>query len=91
MNKLRRWSYPKVISKLERMTEEQGISLEKVSPAYTSQTCSYCGAVDKNSRRNSVFLCTACKIELDADFNASRNILPRGVYRLSTTNKYLSC
>ena len=91
MNKLRRWSYPKVISKLERMTEEQGISLEKVFPAYTSQTCSYCGAVDKNSRRNSVFLCTACKIELDADFNASRNILPRGVYRLSTTNKYLSC
>ncbi len=73
------------------MTEEQGINLEKVSPAYTSQTCSNCRVVDKNSRRNSVFLCTACEIFLDADFNAARNILHRGVYRPSTTEKYLSC
>lgn len=79
-NKLQRWSYPKVISKLERMTEEQGINLEKVSPAYTSQTCSKCGVVDKKSRRNSVFLCTACGMELDADFNAARNVLYRGVF-----------
>ena len=91
MNKLQRWSYPKVISKLERMTEEQGINLEKVSPAYTSQTCSYCGVVDRNSRRDSVFLCTACGTNLDADFNASRNVMRRGIYRLSTTEKYLNC
>ena len=73
------------------MTEEQGINLEKVSPAYTSQTCSNCRVVDRNSRKGSVFLCTVCGINLDADYNASRNILHRGVYRLSTTNKYLNC
>ena len=91
MNKLQRWSYPKVINKLEIMTEEQGISLEKVSPAYTSQTCSMCRTVDKNSRNGTAFLCTTCGTKLDADFNASRNVLHRGVYRLSTTEKYLSC
>ena len=91
MNKLQRWSYKKVIDKLGRMSEEQGISLEKVSPAYTSRTCSKCRTVDKKSRRDSVFLCTACGISLDADFNASRNILHRGVYRLSATKEYLNC
>ena len=91
MNKLQRWNYPKIISKLGRMTEEQGISLEKVSPAYTSQTCSKCRTVDKNSRNGTVFLCTVCGIKLDADFNAARNVLHRGVYRLSTTEKCLNC
>ena len=90
-NKIQRWNYPKVISKLERMSEEQGINLVKVLPAYTSQTCSVCGIVDSNSRKGEVFECTACKVVLDADLNASRNILHRGVYRPSTTEDNLNC
>ncbi len=85
-----RWSYRKVISKLDEMTEEQSINLKKVSPVYTSQTCSYCGVVDKKSRNGNTFLCTICGTKLDADFNASRNVLHKGVYRLSTTEKYLN-
>ena len=83
-NKLQRWSYPRVIHKLEMICEEQGINLVKVSPEYTSQTCSKCGFVDSNSRKGEIFECTNCRIILDADYNASKNILHRGVYQLST-------
>ena len=81
------WVYPRIINKLVSICEEQGIQLEKVSPAYTSQECSECGFIDKNSRNKEQFLCTNCKIELDADYNAARNILHRGVYNLSARKK----
>jgi len=80
MNKLQRWSYPKVLDKLQMVSEEVGVKLLKVSPAYTSQTCSLCGAVDKLSRKGESFCCTACGMKMDADFNAAKNILMRGVY-----------
>ena len=85
MNKLQRWSYSKVIFKLKTLCEEQGIILEKVSPEYTSQKCSACGFVDKNSRNLENFICTNCGFKIDADYNASINILHRGVYNPSTT------
>ena len=82
-NKLQYWSYPQVASKLEMLCQEQGIRLEKVSPAYTSQTCSECGFKHIGNRNKEKFVCLNCKIELDADFNAAKNILHRGVYNLS--------
>lgn len=84
-NKLQYWSYLKGINKLEKICEENGILLTKVPPAYTSQTCSKCGAVDKKSRIGEKFLCTTCNYEIDADLNASVNILHRGTYSSSTT------
>jgi len=83
-NKLQRWSYLRVIRKLEMLGEEQGINLVKVSSAYTSQTCSKCGFVNAKSRKGELFACTNCKTVLDADYNASLNILHRGVYHPST-------
>lgn len=77
-NKLQRWSYRKVFDKLSGVCEEKGIDFISVDPAYTSQTCSTCGHVDRKSRRNIDFLCTRCGISMDADYNASRNILMRG-------------
>jgi putative transposase len=84
MNKLQRWSYSKVTSKLERLCEENGILLIKVDPAYTSQTCSKCGSIHKESRSLELFKCIDCGYETDADLNASINILHRGVYNPST-------
>lgn len=78
-NKLQYWSYKQVIKKLEISSEEQGYYLEKVSPSYTSQTCSSCGTVEKNNRVGEVYTCS-CGLEMDADYNASINILRRGVY-----------
>ena len=86
-NKLQRWTYPNVINKLERLCQENGIRLSKVNPAYTSQICSRCGTLDKSSRKGEVFKCTSCNLEIDADFNASINILQRGVYNPSSLEK----
>ena len=79
MNKVQRWLYSQVTGKLERYCQENGIQLIKVNPAYTSQTCSKCGIVDKNSRNGEWFHCQHCGYELDADFNAAKNILSLGV------------
>ena len=83
-NKIQRWSYVKCITKIESLCEENGINLVKVSPVYTSQTCSSCGHVDKNSRLGESFHCTRCRYILDADYNAAVNIYNRGIYSFSS-------
>lgn len=82
-NKIQRWSYIKTVDKINRTCEVNGIGMVKVSPSYTSQTCSCCGHIDKNSRKNENFLCVSCGYESDADINASMNILNRGIYSSS--------
>jgi len=53
--------------------------LVKVNPAYTSQTCSECGYVDKKNRKTQKsFECQNCGFERDADINAAINILRAG-------------
>lgn len=84
-NLLQYWSYRTVIDKLERMSEEEGFHLIKVQPAYTSQTCSNCGACDESYRKNEDFECGKCGMRTDADTNAARNILALGVYSLQST------
>lgn len=50
----------------------------KVDPAFTSQTCSECGTVDKRSRENqATFSCTSCGHTENADINAAKNILAK--------------
>jgi len=86
-NKLQRWSYSKVLNKLLHHCEENAVNYLTVNPAYTSQTCSKCGFVHRNNRSNEKFLCLNCGYKTDADFNASVNILHRGVYSPSTTKE----
>jgi IS605 OrfB family transposase len=81
-NKLQRWAYPNVISKLERKSEEEAVQFIRVHPAYTSQICSKCGFRHANNRLGEKFKCMDCGIEMDADINASINILHRGVCNL---------
>jgi transposase len=89
-NKLQRWSYLKVLDKLSMLTEEAGINLIKVDPAYTSQTCSKCGSIHKESRNKERFKCIECGYSIDADYNASINILHRGAIFNPSTNKNLT-
>ena len=86
-NKPKYWVYPRIINKLEMLCQEHGIKLKKVSPAYTSQICSECGFRHTDNRSNESFKCLNCRIELDADLNAARNILRRGVYNFSAEKK----
>ncbi|MDL2409379.1 transposase [Rhizobium calliandrae] len=58
--------------------EERGGTLVTVDPAYTSQTCSDCATVDKQSRESqAAFACTGCGFCAHADHNAAINILRR--------------
>lgn len=58
--------------------EERGGALVKVNPAYTSQTCSDCGTVDRESRESQAsFNCRHCGFRAHADHNAAINILRR--------------
>ena len=59
--------------------ESNGGALVKVNPAYTSQTCSCCGHVDKLNRKTQAsFVCLACGHAEHADTNAAKNILAVG-------------
>jgi IS605 OrfB family transposase len=78
-NKLQRWSYSKVLCKLEMMCEEHGVRVQRVDPDYTSQTCSHCGSMNKNSRNGEYFKCKECGFKIDSDYNAAINILKRGL------------
>ena len=60
-----------------------GSYIEKVNPAYTSQTCSKCRHNDKNNRKEqSVFCCLSCGYTANADINAARNVLRLGLESL---------
>jgi len=56
-------------------------NLIKVNPKQTSQTCSRCGYVDKENRvSQSRFVCKSCGFTINADVNAAKNILVRGIH-----------
>lgn len=51
----------------------------EVPAAYTSQTCSKCGHVDKENRKSqAVFACVKCGFRMNADHNAAINIRVKG-------------
>ncbi len=53
---------------------EEGVRVVLVNPAYSSQTCSSCGTIDKRSRAGEDFHCTACGHVAHADLNAANNL-----------------
>ena len=68
------WTYTAILDRLKRRAEERNVSVVLVNPAFTSQTCSACGTVDKKSREGKDFKCRSCGFAIDADLNAARNI-----------------
>ena len=72
---LRNWSYYQLQQYIEYKYKREGIKVRYVNPAYTSQTCSRCGNVDKENRlEQEKFKCTKCGHKLNADHNAAINI-----------------
>ncbi|HEY6789386.1 MAG TPA: transposase, partial [Trebonia sp.] len=60
---------------VQRLEDKAPGRVEKVVAAYTSQRCSACGHVDRDSRQSQArFRCTACGYAANADVNAARNI-----------------
>ena len=76
---LKSWAFYQLQSMIEYKAKEYNIQIVFVDPAYTSQTCSTCGNVDKEQREKTKFVCLnhVCKefgVEKDADINAALNI-----------------
>jgi transposase len=70
--RLHRWAWRQLQSFVEYKAKAAGIAVEYVNPAYTSQTCSCCGALGKRSKHR--FECAHCGLRAHSDLNASRNL-----------------
>ena len=58
-----------------RLADKAPGRVEKIKPHYTSQRCSACGQVDRDSRESqALFRCIACGFAGHADVNAAINI-----------------
>ncbi len=57
-----------------RLEDKAPGRVEKVNPAYTSQTCAACGVVDSRNRENQAFRCVGCGHRAHADVNAAQVI-----------------
>lgn len=66
-------------TQLEYKAAWYGREIVAVNPAWTSQTCSVCGQVDAEARRGKRYSCARCGNRMDADMNAARVILARGL------------
>ena len=73
--RLHSWSFAQFHAFLTYKAQEKGITVVKVDPRHTSQTCSRCGHQARTHRRSqSLFLCRECGYCLHADLNASQII-----------------
>ncbi len=60
---------------------EKDVSVEQVEPNHTSQRCSRtdCGFTHPDNRHGEQFCCVKCGYEVNADYNAAKNIGTRYV------------
>ncbi len=67
--------FNKLIKMLQYKAEERGIDVILISEEYTSQTCSCCGYCSRSNRKyRGLFVCKKCKLVINADVNAAKNI-----------------
>ena len=60
---------------IRRLEDKAPGRVEKINPVYTSQRCSACGHIARESRESqALFRCVACNYTVNADVNAARNI-----------------
>lgn len=71
------WNIGLLYRRMADKAEQNRVFLAFCEPAYSSQMCNSCRAIDKKSRNGEVFRCTSCGHADDADHNASMNILQR--------------
>jgi transposase len=77
------WAFRRLFQYVEYEAKMFGIEVGQVSPSYTSQRCSKCGFTHENNRRSKhQFVCQTCEYELNADYNASKNIARKLLKRL---------
>lgn len=78
---LQHWNLTLVYRRVRTKCEVNRVQFALVNPAYTSQRCSNCGVICKESRQGERYHCHTCGYQIDADVNASRNILAKYLSR----------
>ena len=75
-SKFQQWAFNELKRQVEYKANIEGITVEIVNPAYTSQRCSdtECGFTHDDNRNGDEFACQKCGKELHSDYNAARNI-----------------
>jgi len=82
VRKLGLWSHYTFRQRLIQKSEFLGKHVIITDEDYTTKTCGNCGELNKITTEKE-FTCKKCKINLDRDINASRNILLRFLSKLS--------
>lgn len=72
--RLSHWLYKASELRIERICEENGISLVFKDPWKTSQTCRACLKWDKRNRKGDKFKCVNCGHEAHSDYNSADNL-----------------
>jgi IS605 OrfB family transposase len=75
-SKFQQWAFNELERQVTYKANAEGITVERVHPAYTSQRCSEteCGFTHEDNRDGDVFVCQKCGKGLHSDYNAARNI-----------------
>jgi len=72
--------FQSLIKQIEYKSKLVGINVLRVSEAYTSQKCSSCKKILKSNRKHrGLYVCNNFGTVLNADVNASINIMEKGV------------
>ena len=70
---LNSWAFYELQNFIEYKAKLEGIEVDYINPAYTSQSCNSCGIINKSNRKRNLYSCR-CGYKVHADLNAARNI-----------------
>ena len=68
-------SHYKFKEKVLYQSNKYGCNTKIVNESYTTKTCGNSGSMNHFVGNSNIFWCPCCKIELERDFQAARNIL----------------
>ena len=69
------YSHYKFKEKMIYQSKKYNCQLIIVDESYTTKTCGCCGMINNFIGNSNIFWCSSCKIELERDYQAARNIL----------------
>jgi putative transposase len=83
--------YYRLVQYIKYKAEWLGINVMEISEAFSSQTCHRCGQRSKSARRTQGwYVCDRCRLDTNADYNGSMNIMQRALSRLSKVGGHLT-
>ena len=85
--KFQQWAFNALQTMVEYKADEHGIVVETVEPSYTSQQCSKCGCTLEENRDDQHFECRDCAYEVNADYNAAKNVARKLALKLQQGQK----